>query len=519
MSDQVLKEEQEEKLIPLSKSPSFIYQAYKRLYDIISERVVGNYNTKVAVILGLVTGFPTLLIGDKGGAKTLLIEEVSRHIAGVRPEDVFVRQLDPTMSPEDIFGTINVKEARETGKKVIDTERRLPEAKIVFLDELFLAGGHLRSSLFRALNERKFDNGVKEITTPWIAWYSASNAVSLENPSDSAFLDRFVVKAFQVNPPLTADSVPFFLNVILTSANTDMSTTPEKPINVEEIEESRKIVNEIVKRSVNEQLVSYLIEVVNKVLEKSKFDQDFFDAQEFYTSLGKYFVVSPRTIARMMTVAGAIAFLSGRDRITPKDVALSVLFTLPVTYSIYQRALEVVREAFSSVEDDDTVLRNILSLVKTQDPLMREVLSILMSSKIRIDTGGNDIVVTAPRFMIDLAKAFSAVDSPSPMNFFLGTMTASEFLNRLTASRVVDTPPIPFDVFLATVTAIMKPLAEKLRSVPIQDLMKKLGNDDVMGILTDFVNSIVKKTSNQKIVEDVLNIIYSFVASLSSASK
>ncbi len=46
----------------------------RRLKDELDKYVVGNEDVKTAVITGLLTGFPTLLIGDPGTAKTYTIE-------------------------------------------------------------------------------------------------------------------------------------------------------------------------------------------------------------------------------------------------------------------------------------------------------------------------------------------------------------------------------------------------------------------------------------------------------------
>ncbi len=61
-----------------------------RLKEELDKYVVGNEDVKTAVITGLLTGFPTLLIGDPGTAKTYTIEILSKMIAGIRPEELFI---------------------------------------------------------------------------------------------------------------------------------------------------------------------------------------------------------------------------------------------------------------------------------------------------------------------------------------------------------------------------------------------------------------------------------------------
>ena len=73
----------------LSSSPDVTTIA-TRLKDELDKYVVGNEDVKTAVIIGLLTGFPTLLIGDPGTAKTYTIEILSKMIDGVKPEELFI---------------------------------------------------------------------------------------------------------------------------------------------------------------------------------------------------------------------------------------------------------------------------------------------------------------------------------------------------------------------------------------------------------------------------------------------
>ena len=76
----------------------------RRLKDELDKYVVGNEDVKTAVITGLLTGFPTLLIGDPGTAKTYTIEILSKMIDGVKPEELFIVLAHEAMTPEDILG-------------------------------------------------------------------------------------------------------------------------------------------------------------------------------------------------------------------------------------------------------------------------------------------------------------------------------------------------------------------------------------------------------------------------------
>jgi MoxR-like ATPase len=73
-------------------------------------------------------------------------------------------------------------------------ERMLPEAEIVFLDEVFKANSAILNSLLTLLNERRYANGSNVISCPLLSVFGASNEV----PNDEnlqAIFDRFLLRA------------------------------------------------------------------------------------------------------------------------------------------------------------------------------------------------------------------------------------------------------------------------------------------------------------------------------------
>jgi MoxR-like ATPase len=74
----------------------------------------------------------------------------------------------------------------------------LPEAEIVFLDEIFKSNSAILNSLLHVINERKFQNGPEVVAVPLISLYAASNEV----PNDenlAAMFDRFLVRVLSDN--------------------------------------------------------------------------------------------------------------------------------------------------------------------------------------------------------------------------------------------------------------------------------------------------------------------------------
>src|ERR1700735_231165 len=76
----------------------------------------------------------------------------------------------------------------------------LPEASLVFLDELLNANSAILNSLLMVLNERVFRRGRETRALPTLAVFAASNRLP-EDDALGALFDRFLIRA-------TCDNVP-----------------------------------------------------------------------------------------------------------------------------------------------------------------------------------------------------------------------------------------------------------------------------------------------------------------------
>jgi len=96
--------------------------------------------------------------------------------------------------PEEILGVLDIGALRE-GRYVRRVEGKLPEAEIVFLDEIFKASSAIRNILLDIiLNRRIFEDG-KYIKLPMLTLYTASNEISTDS-DDTPFYDRLTIRCF-----------------------------------------------------------------------------------------------------------------------------------------------------------------------------------------------------------------------------------------------------------------------------------------------------------------------------------
>jgi MoxR-like ATPase len=144
-------------------------------------------------LAALLSSHHLLIIGPPGTAKSMLADELCRRIEGA---NYFQWLLTRFTTPEEIFGAVSLKALEQDDYRRV-TSRKLPEAHIAFLDEIFKANSSILNSILTLINERLFHNG-KEITrVPLLTLFGASNELP-EEEELTALYDRFLVR-FVVN--------------------------------------------------------------------------------------------------------------------------------------------------------------------------------------------------------------------------------------------------------------------------------------------------------------------------------
>lgn len=138
------------------------------------------------------------LYGPPGTAKSAIVKELSKTLKGKTFEYLLTRFTEPN----ELYGPFDIRKLRE-GDLITNTEGMLPEATLIFLDELFNANSAILNSLLMILNEKVFKRGKETKKIPALISIGASNNLP-EDEALQALFDRFLirVKCDNVSPDL-----------------------------------------------------------------------------------------------------------------------------------------------------------------------------------------------------------------------------------------------------------------------------------------------------------------------------
>jgi MoxR-like ATPase len=129
------------------------------------------------------------LLGPPGTAKSAMVHALGQLLEG----NTFEYLLTRFTEPNELFGPFDIRRLRE-GDLVTNTEGMLPEANLIFLDELLNANSAILNSLLMVLNERVFRRGRENRPLPALMIVGASNHLP-EDDSLQALFDRFLIRA------------------------------------------------------------------------------------------------------------------------------------------------------------------------------------------------------------------------------------------------------------------------------------------------------------------------------------
>ncbi|KAI3592960.1 MoxR-like ATPase in aerotolerance operon [Cupriavidus sp. U2] len=312
----------------------------------MGESIVGQARMIERLLLGLLANGHLLVEGLPGLAKTRAIKSLARHL-DARLSRV---QFTPDLLPADITGSdIYVTDG---GKGEFRFQPGPLFANLVLADEVNRSPAKVQAALLEAMEERQVTVGGKtHRLEPLFLVMATQNPIEQEGtyPLPEAQMDRFLMHVSVGYPQADAEAEIIRLARAEEddggTANPQGRQAGEQRLSPEAIFAARQAIHGV---TVSEPVERYIVTLVQATRDAGRFDDDL----KRWIQVG----VSPRGSIGLDKVARAIAWLRGRDHVTPDDVQ-------DVVHDVFRHRLILSYEAHAAAVGADAVIDRLLERV------------------------------------------------------------------------------------------------------------------------------------------------------------
>jgi len=351
-----------------NKATTQVLEAIRKFYEHLVGPFIGREDEARAITLAILAREHTILIGEPGTAKSAL----ARRAAELIRARFFKYLLTKYTEPSELFGPLDLNALRE-GKYVRITRGKLPEAEIVFLDEVFNANSAILNALLSIMQERIWYDGYTEIVVPLWTLIGASNRVP-EEPELEAVYDRFLVR--QYTRPLPESKWAELLDAGW-KLEAGLTAKPEPVLDMEALRQAHKLIF-----TVNLSRVKHKLLKLYAVFEERGIH------------------LTDRRKTKALKIVAANALLEGRLEATEEDLTV-LKYIAPHDIEDFDRVLVILSEELKMPEKYLRELNEIrtnvqeaarlAAMLRSYDPRLVDLFRSLKIAKSRVLSIAKDV--------------------------------------------------------------------------------------------------------------------------------